>query len=132
MQKTKKPSAAERTVDMFSQPQLDKSAVQAAEVILEAEKADRVPMEQDADRLRQGAFTGQEWTTAAFGAPEAESDQYRMSLKGNYYYLEHLSYEPGKPGARAYTGVMIHEKNLYAAATVIAAAARAKKASETK
>lgn len=124
---TKKPSAASRTVDMFSRENADviETAQAVANAEAEAEKAERLPLEADADRLRDQAFKVQEWTTAAFGCCDADAAQYRMTRRGDVYYLEGLGYAKGVPHASSYTGVILHKKDLFNAATVIAAAARA-------
>lgn len=125
MVKTKKPAVADRTLGMFGNP----PPIEEREIeVLEAEVKDgeRVPVEQDADRMRDVAFKGQEWTSKYFGSPDAPANEYRMSLRGVYYYLETILKEPGKQAAYGYTGIMVHERDLFPMATVIVAAVRAK------
>ncbi len=120
-----KPTAADRTINMFSKATpIEERPI---EVLPDDEKLDdRVPVEQDVDRRREAAFTGQEWTTKFFGVPEAEGNQYRMSKRGEFYYLEMLHKLDGVRTAHGYTGVMVHERDLFSMATVIVAAVRAK------
>lgn len=127
----KKPSAADRTLGMFGQP----PAIEEREIeVLEAEQKDgeRVPVEQDADRMREVAFRGQEWTSKYFASPEAPGNEYRLSLRGRHYYLETILKEPGKPTAYGYTGLMVHERDLEAMTKVMVAGYRAKVALESK
>ena len=82
-------------------------------------------MEEDADRNRLKAFEVQEWTTHHFGEPQAEGNEYRLSHRGMHYYLECLSKMPGAKGCHAYTGLMIHDKDLMTVTRVLVLAARA-------
>ena len=123
----KKPSAADRTISMFGAP----VPVQELPVVPEAEETkDRVPLEQDVDNLRERAFRCQEWTTAAFGIPDADGDQYRVTLLNGHYYVETVRKEAGKP-AYGYAGVMVHERNLYALTQVLVQAVREKQKKES-
>jgi len=126
--KGKKPSAAERTIDMFSAPAatIDQRPV---EVVAEEEKAERVPLEQDVDRLRNTAFTYQQWTTKAFGEPDAEGNQYRVSYRSPHYYLEALVKQGNRP-AYGYSGYMVHERDLYSVTQVLVQAVREKQKRE--
>ena len=123
----KKPSAADRTISMFGAP----VPVQELPVVPEAEETkERVPLEQDVDNLRDRAFKGQEWTTAAFGIPDADGNQYRCSLMGGHYYLETLAKQGSKP-AYGYVGLMVHERDLYAVTQVLVQAVRDKQKKES-
>lgn len=129
--KTKKPSAADRTVDMFGAPPAH--VEREVEVIEDDEKeGERATMEADADRMREKAYAGQEWASKFFGSVDAPGNEYRMSLKGDHYYLETILKELGKPLAYGYTGLMVHKRDLYEMAKVIVAAVRAKQESEKK
>ncbi len=129
--KTKKPSAADRTVNMFTgQAPIDERPVEVIED--DPHQGERVPLEQDVDRLRAQAFQGQEWTTKAFGMHEAPANEFRVSLKGAHYYVETLAKTPGTPNAYGYTGVMVHERDLYNFVTVLVQAVRAKQSKEQK
>ncbi len=112
----KKSSAAERTIDLF--------APVAPEAPVEAPMVGRVSMEEDADRNRDKAFQVQEWATSAFGSPDATGNQYRLSHRGEHYYLECLAKFPGANSSHAYTGFMVHERDLLAATTVLVRAVR--------
>ena len=123
--KAKKPSASDRTVNMFAVPvPIDERPVEVIDD--EVHEGQRVPLEQDVDNLRKQAFLGQEWTTKAFGIPNAEGNDYRVSRRGQYYYLETLSRVPGVPAAYGYVGVMLHERDLFAATAVLVQAVRDK------
>lgn len=110
---------------MFSAPK-DPDQREVEVIDAEVHEGERVPLEQDVDRLRSVAFQGQEWTTKAFGIPNVEGNDYRVSFKGQHYYLEVLSRVPGVPAAYGYVGVMLHERDLFAATTVLVQAVRDK------
>lgn len=120
MKKPTKPSAADRTIDLFQAPVLP------AEPEDKEELGTRQSLEEDVDRLRENAFKGQEWTTEAFGKVEATGNEYRISHKGQHYYLETLHKIPGAKESHAYSGLMVHDSDLLKVATVIVAAVRAK------
>jgi hypothetical protein len=128
----KKPTAADRTMGLFGQPPVvdEAKALAEAEVLAPEEKGERVPVEQDADRMRDAAFKGQEWTSKYFGSFEAPGNEYRLTQRGPYYYLETILKEVGKPTAYGYTGVMVHERDLMELTKVMVAAVRAKQAKE--
>lgn len=130
-QGVKKPSASDRTVEMF-QPAIANMDQRAVEAPVDEEKANRVPMEQDVDRMREKAFTAQEWATKAFGIPDADGNQYRVSHRGAYYYLETLAKAHGVHGsAYGYVGLMVHERDLYAVTQVLVQAVRDKQKKES-
>ncbi len=108
----KKPSAADRTVDMFA------PKAPEIEVLEEPLDAGRVGHIEDADRLRDNAFTVQAWTSKTFGFQDKEN-AYRLTHRGEHYYLESVS-------ESRYCGMMIHERDLIAVATVFVGAARAR------
>ncbi len=122
--KVKKPTAADRTVNMFTgTTPIDDRPI---EVLESEEKAERVPFEQDADRLRDIAFRGQEWTSKAFGEPDAEGNEYRVSRKGSHYYLETLHKLKGAATVHGYSGLMVHENDLFSVTAVLVQAVRDK------
>lgn len=127
--KPKKPTAADRTVSMFTgQTPIEERPI---EVIEEApHEGERVTMEQDADRMRSVAFQGQEWATKAFGEPDAEGNEYRVSFKGSHYYLECLAKTPGARSAYGYVGLMVHERDLLNLTKVMVQAVRDKQAKD--
>ena len=100
------------------------------EVEEETERGERVPLEEDVDRMREKAFLGQEWTSKYFGTPDAEVSEYRVSLRDGYYYLETLRKMPDAKTAYGYTGVMVHERDLYAMVKVLVQAVRDKQQRE--
>ncbi len=109
---TKKSSAADRTCDMFATKE------RVIEVLEEPLDAGRVGHIADADRLRDNAFTVQAWTSKNFGFQDKEN-AYRLTHRGEHYYLESVS-------ESRYVGLMVHEKDLIAVATVFVGAARAR------
>lgn len=119
MANSKKPSAADRTVQMFQEP--------VPEFVEGEEKGERVTIEQDADRLRDVAFKGQEWAFRTFGAADSDANDYRVSFKDDHYYVEELRKEPGKKEAYGYTGIMVHKRNLLNLTATLVLAARAQK-----
>ena len=122
----RKPSAAERTVGLFEAPPVEKAEPEERTV----KDGERVSLEADVDRMRAKAFEAQEWTTANFGTPEAQGNTYRITKKGDVYYLEILSKGVRAQAAHGYTGIMVHAADLYNLATVIVSAVRAKQAAE--
>lgn len=120
---TKKPSAAERTVDMFSAPPAHQEI--EPEAIDEEPKADFEPMEKRADGYRDRAFKVQEWTTKAFGDPTVgDTNDYRFTRRDEWYYLEELGKKPDGKTYYKYAGLMLHKNNVIPMAMVVAAAAR--------
>ena len=123
----KKSSAADRTVSLFgAQPTTPEE--RPIEVVEDETKADRVSMEESANDLRDRALKVQEWATAAFGSPDAQGNEYRVSHKGQFYYLETLAKRPGMASAYGYVGVVLHERDLLAATQVLVQAVREKQA----
>ncbi len=127
--KTTRPSAAARTVDMFAAPKPQDE--RPVEILEEDSKGERVPVEQDVDRLRENAFKCQEWATKAFGIPEVGGNEYRVSLRGQHYYIETLAKTPGTANAYGYVGLMVHERDLFNLAAVLVQAVRAKQAADS-
>lgn len=129
--KPKKPSAVDRTVNLFGTPlptTIDERPIEILEK--EDEKAERAPMELEVDKYRAQAFLGQEWTTKAFGSLDAPGNEYRVSHKGSHYYVETLGKEPGASCSR-YVGLMVHERDLYAITATLVQAVRDKQKRES-
>lgn len=127
----KKPTAADRTMGLFGQP----PAVEEREIEVlapEVKDGERKSVEEDADRMRDVAFKGQEWTSKYFGSYDAPGNEYRVTHRGEYYYLETILKEVGKPTAYGYTGIMVHDRDLMELTKVLVAAVRAKQAAEAK
>ncbi len=109
--KAKKPSAADRTVDMFAAPPpMDERQV---EVVDADEKGLRVSVEADVDRVRDKAFQCQVWASKYFGLPDATGNEYRVSYQGGFYYVETLYKRSDGKTAYGGSGVMVHEHDLY-------------------
>ncbi len=125
----KKPSAADRTVSLFgAQPTtIDERPI---EIVEDDAKAERIPMELEVDRFRASAFQGQEWTTSAFGSFDAPGNEYRVSHKGSFYYLETLAKEPGGKTSYGYVGLMVHDRDLFALTATLVQAVRDKQKRE--
>jgi hypothetical protein len=124
--KLSKPSAADRTVDIFTKTTAVEAATAALEDVQEDARDGFVPIEANADNNREKAFQVQEWATKAFGRPadSEETAEYRLTLKGDHYYLEELASEPGAKTAHKYAGLMIRRQNLVNLTKVLAEAAR--------
>lgn len=115
MSATRKPKAADRTVDIFT----GKTAVEEASAAIEevAQEATREPfggISSEVDRWRDSAFKGQQWTVEAFfnndlsaNQRSSSKDSYRLSIKKGWLYLEAVQ----SPG-RSYAGVMFPETDL--------------------
>lgn len=86
-------------------------------------KADRVPLEQDVDRMRARALEVQAWTSKAFADPDAEASGFRVSYQSPHYYVEVLRKDPYKP-AYGFTGLFVHERDLLNLTTVLVQAVR--------
>lgn len=118
----RKAPAELRTVDMFT----GKTAIEEAvpEQLPEEARPDFEPMEERADGYRERAFQVQEWTDKHFGKHEGEGNQYRVSRKGDVFYLEELK-RHGTKSFYGYAGLMLHGQNFLQATRVMAEAARA-------
>lgn len=128
--KPRKPTASDRTVSMFTgQTPVEERPIEVIEE--EPHEGARVTLEQDANRLRDMAFQGQEWTSKAFGEPDADGNTYRVSHKGVHYYVETLAKAPGTAGAYGYVGLMVHDRDLLNLTKVMVQAVRDKQARET-
>lgn len=114
---------ADRTVDMFTGKTVAEEAL-PIEVIEEEPKAEFEPMEARADGYRERAFQVQEWTEKHFGKPEGTGNQYRVSRKGDVFYLEELK-RIGDKSFYGYVGLMLHGPNFLQATRLMAEAARA-------
>ncbi len=123
MAKPTKPSAADRTVDMFAVIPQQERPIEAVEA---EEKGERTTLETGADEMRAKAFAGQEWATKYFGKPDATGNEYRVSLQNGVYCVEALHKKPDGTMAYGYTGVMVHENDLYNLVRVLVEAVKEK------
>ncbi len=123
MAKPTKPSALLRTIDLFAEP---------APVVEERSEieGERLPIEQDVDRMRDNAFKGQEWTSKYFARLDAPGSEYRVSHKGDYYYVESVMKTQGGATAYGYTGIMVHASDLLNLTQVLVQAVRDKQAKD--
>lgn len=133
----KKHTAEDRTISMFGgATSLEErtAAAVAAEAELEAgeKSTGRVPVEEDVNRLRDAAFTTQEWTTKHFGSFEAPGNEYRCSKRGRYYFVETIMKMPGAATAYGHTGVIVHERDIMELTKIMVAAVREKQAADAK
>ncbi len=133
MKRSNKPSAADRTLSMFS------TAAAGAANLEDATKADaedtaRVgePIEVSAERWRANAFYTQELVSKLFlEPPEARTGHatFRITQKNDWMFLE--QFRNGKDGqAYHWSGVMWPASDLYELAGVILKAAKEKQARE--
>lgn len=136
MAATKKHTAADRTISMFGgQTTVEErtaAAVAAEAEAVEGKERTRTSVEEDVNRLREAAFTTQEWTTKHFGSFEAPGNEYRCSKRGSYYFVETIMKQPDAPAAYGHTGVIVHERDIMELTKILVAAVRAKQASEAK
>lgn len=133
MKKPTKPTAADRTVDMFTgQTRVD--AATSPEFVQEEvtvrDAAERQTMEESADASRDMVAKYLDWATSAFGKTEARSDQFRLSKVRNQYVLERLAKRPGDKEAYGYAGYVINDCDLYDVAKLFVAAVREKQGRE--
>lgn len=103
-----KPSAASRTVDMFTGTTQMEAYQAAVEEVKDEPRGPALSIEESADRYRASAFVGQEWSSK-YWPPDApigtEKASFRWSRKGDFIYLEQV--RSGKDGrAYHYAGVM--------------------------
>lgn len=124
----KKSSAADRTIGMFDSPPPE----QKPEAMEEEEKAERKSLDNDVNRMRDKAFSVQEWSTAFFGKPEADGNQFRVSYKNRHYYVEKLHRFAGKMESHGYTGIMVQEEDLLSLTKVLVEAVREKQKRDAK
>lgn len=123
----RKPPAPDRTIDIFSGKTKEEERLEAERIRdgLDnlAETKEYVSLEESADRCRERAFEMQQWVSDNFGKPEAEDNQYRVSIKGGHFYLD--ATKNNKAGAYAYSGFMFPVEDLPKLASVIVQATRA-------
>jgi hypothetical protein len=123
-----KPSAASRTLDIFSGKTKQEEQDEALRVrtnadVRESEKS-KETIEEAADRWRAAAFVGQEWTCQHFGKPDHSGRKYRLSLKDGWLYLEWQDTADKGKNAYHYGGLMLPEEAVVELANVIVQAAR--------
>lgn len=110
MKKISKPTASDRTVDMFTGTTAVDKAAAAIEEVENDKRAAFEPIEKSVDRYRAGAFQGQEWTSRWFpvdgtGVVAPDRTSFRWTQSGGFMYLEQV--RNGKNGvAFHYAGVM--------------------------
>jgi hypothetical protein len=121
MAATKKPSAAERTVNLFDQQEPEPQPATVA----------HEPKEDDPNRFRDQALKLDEWQTKNFGSPFMEGTEFRLSHRGGRFYLERLESSGGKLIA-SYAGLMLYGDELEKAARVLVQAVKDLRAREGK
>ncbi len=129
MAKPPKPSAASRTVDMFSVANVEsaqaKAAVEAPDVIGVPKQAESI--EVAAERWRNNAFFTQEHVSKHFNGSVPGKEKFRLTLKDGWRYLEKFSLDKAG-GAYHYCGVMFLDESLYDLTALFVAASREKAA----
>lgn len=128
--KTQKPSASDRTIDIFTKQTNVEAAAEA-----DLDKVEHKPsenIEQAANRWRDNAFFTQETVSKTFAKPPEEKanvSTYRLTEKGAWMFLE--EFRNGKDGwAYGWTGIMFRSDSLYELTNVFVRAAKAKKEHE--
>lgn len=141
--RAEKPSAAARTVDLFTGKTNVEAAEEAERIANNADiKEDRhktsEPMEVSAERWREKAFECQEWSSKLFPLDPSGTEPYQfritrrqLSTGDRMLYVErlHVGGEPGS-GVSSYAGLMIHESSFLQFAQVVVEAARKVKSNE--
>ncbi len=119
--KSPKPSAADRTVDMFSVPQ------PAPEEVPEAEGTVRLPesIEAAAERWRANAIFTAEHFSKHYDANRPETSKFRLTSKDGNLFLEKFSLDV-KGEAYHWAGLMFRESDLYELTSVFVKASKAK------
>ncbi len=130
--KTTKPSAADRTIDLFT------GAIASAEAASEKEAATvqedvkddvRLPenIEVAAERWRNNAFFTQEHLSKHFNDSEPGTEKFRLTEKDGWMFLEQFRF--GKDGgAYAWSGVMFRGTALYELTSVLVKASKERQA----
>jgi hypothetical protein len=129
MAAAKKPSAAERTVDMFSGKTKLEEVPVATEDVTETHKGSET-IEEAADRWRDRALELVEHFSKTFGEV-LEGGSYRLSAKNGTLFLEQYRHS-GSKSAYGWTGVSFPEADLYEITNVFVKAAKAKKEANEK
>lgn len=123
---SKKTSAADRTIDMFS-AQLHSPVgfnLPAPEDAVEVEKPAET-IEVQAERLRDKAFEFAEHLSKSWGQV-IDGGTYRLTTKGQYMLLEQFKHNGKESGAYGYTGVMFPIGDLYELTNVLVKASKEK------
>lgn len=127
----RKPSAASRTVDLFSgktaMEEAEAEAMAKAEDVEEHHRPLAEPIEKVMDARRDNCFEYQESLSKLWDSNPNE--KFRLTRKGDWMFLETIRHKDGKE-AYAWTGVMFRYDSLYEITSVFYAAAKEKKASE--
>ncbi len=119
----KKPSAADRTVDLF-QPVVPTTEDQLSEVGRGNES-----IEQAAERWRATAFFTQEHLSKHFNESLPGKEKYRLTLKDGWRYLEQFRLDK-LGGAYHYCGLMFQDDNLYELTGLLVKASKEKQGHE--
>ncbi len=131
-----KPSAEERTVDMFTGTSrlevATKEHAVATEEIANETRSQAKTIEESVDAWRNTAFQGQEFVCKTFYQNDLQKcldnnsitleepvNGYRVSTDGNWVYLESLRRRGGDKKAYHYAGLMIPVRDLKQVATVL-------------
>ncbi len=126
--KHKKPSAASRTMDMYSvQTAAAVDAVMAKEVHEDVQEAHKQAetIEVAAERWRNNAFFTQEHLSKHFNESVPGKEKFRLTLKDGWRYLEKFSIDKSG-GAYHYCGVMFRDESLYELTGLFVAASKEK------
>ena len=115
----KKPSAADRTVDMFTGSTNVEAAQQSD--VQEASKDAEPSIEANMDRYRDQAFYFQELVSKNFGEPQ-DKETFRLTLKGGHMFLEKKQNGAGE--AYHWSGFMFRVSSLEELTTLFVQALR--------
>lgn len=125
----RKPSAADRTVNMFT-GSTNLEAAEQSDVTVEAKDASP-EIEANMDRWLQKAIDTQQYLSKKFADSVPNDEAWRLTKAKDTYTLELVG--KGADGkAFKWWAFQFHENSLYSLANVIVEASRAKKASDVQ
>lgn len=136
MAASKKPKAADRTVDMFSGKTHMDEVAEAERIATGADlkgeaDAERTgaSMEQKVEAWRDKAFEVQEWSSRLFphDPDSREKTQFRVTRKNGYCYIERVYSGGDGKSISAYAGLMVHEEDFEGLVKVVVEAYRKSK-----
>lgn len=136
MASSKKPSAAARTIDIFSGKTQVEAEDEAERIktnadLQEDHTREAVPMEAKLDQWRDKAFEVQEWTSKYFPRDPHGKDreQFRVTRKAlqdgtKMLYVERVHAGGDGKSVTGYAATMVHEEDFLEFAKVVVEAAR--------
>lgn len=124
----KKPSAADRTVDMFTGSTNVEAATQ--EDLTPEEKAGSPAIEANRDRYRDTAFHYQEHLSKNWKSDASDGEAFRLTINGPDFFLEKCAIKGG--ASYHWSGVMFKTESLEELARLFVDAVKARRANGQK